>query len=92
VSGLSSIIEIIATVENFFNDVLQRPGVIVGVLREEDLCKVQIEVAEDVEYMRKRARDDMLALYEVIVDAGLNILSFERKHLRERNSTDISHG
>lgn len=80
----------VAVVEKFFKEVLFRPGVVVGVLVEEDLWKVQIEVPEEVEYMRKRARDDMLAMYEVSVDKNLNILAFERKYLRERNSTEIS--
>jgi hypothetical protein len=69
--------------------VLKRPGVIVGILRDQDLWKVQIEVAEEVEYMRKRAQDDLLAMYEVTVNNDLEILSFERKYLRERDSTDI---
>jgi hypothetical protein len=84
------IVEVVTTVEKFFSNVLKRPGVVVGVLREEDLWKVQIEVAEEVEYMRQRARDDLLAMYEVAVNNDLQILSFERKYLRERDSIDIS--
>lgn len=84
-----NIIEVVSTVEKFFSDVLKRPGVIVGILRDQDLWKVQIEVAEEVEYMRKRAQDDLLAMYEVTVNNDLEILSFERKYLRERDSTDI---
>lgn len=83
------IVELVATVDNFFNNVLKRPGIIVGVLRDEDLWKVQIEVAEEVEYMRQRAQDDLLAMYEVVVNSDLHILSFERKYMRERDSTDI---
>ncbi|SFQ98597.1 gas vesicle protein GvpO [Desulfoscipio geothermicus] len=84
-----NIIEVVSTVEKFFSDVLKRPGVIVGILRDQDLWKVQIEVAEEVEYMRKRAQDDLLAMYEVTVNNDLEILAFERKYLRERDSTDI---
>ncbi|MFA7467187.1 MAG: gas vesicle protein GvpO [Desulfotomaculaceae bacterium] len=84
------IIEVVATAEQFFKDVLQKPGVVVGVSREDDSWKVQIEVAEEVEYMRKRARDDLLALYEVFIDDNLEITAFERKSMRERNSTSIN--
>jgi len=83
------LVEIVATVENFFSVVLKKPGIVVGVLRDEELWKVQIEVAEEVEYMRQRARDDLLAIYEVAVNSDLQILSFERKYMRERNSIDI---
>ncbi|WP_092472210.1 gas vesicle protein GvpO [Desulfotruncus arcticus] len=84
-----NIIEVVATVENFFNDVIKKPGVVIGVLRDTDIYKVQIEVPEEVEYMRRRAKDDLLAIYEVVVDSDLEILSFERKHLRERTSINI---
>ncbi len=83
------IVEVVTTVEDFFNSVLKRPGIVVGVLRDEDLWKVQIEVAEEVEYMRQRARDDLLAMYEVAVNSDLQIMSFERKYMRERDSIDI---
>lgn len=83
------IAELVGAVEDFFRDVLKKPGVVVGVLNDQDVWKVQIEVAEEVEYMRKRAKDDLLAVYEVTVDRQMEILSFERKFLRERASTDI---
>lgn len=68
---------------------MRKPGTVVSVLNDQDVWKVQIEVAEEVEYMRKRAKDDLLAIYEVTVDRQMEILFFERKFLRERTSTDI---
>ncbi len=79
----------VAIVENFFKDIIKKPGVVIGVVRDSDIYKVQIEVPEEVEYMRRRAKDDLLAIYEVAVDSNLEIISFERKHLRERTSINI---
>ena len=79
----------VATVENFFKDVIKKPGVVIGVARDTDIYKVQIEVPEEVEYMRRRAKDDILAIYEVAVDNNMEIISFERKYLRERTSISI---
>lgn len=80
---------VVASAEAFFKEILHKPGVIVGVMREQDLWKVQIEVPEEVEYMRKRAQDDLMAIYELSIDDNLDVVSFQRKHLRERGSTDI---
>lgn len=79
----------VATVENFFKDIIKKPGVVIGVARDTDIYKVQIEVPEEVEYMRRRAKDDILAIYEVAVDNNMEIISFERKYLRERTSISI---
>jgi hypothetical protein len=79
--------KVIQTVADFFSESLQKPGVVIGVLPEQDGWKVDIEVAEEVEYMRKRARNDLMAIYEVLVNDNLEITGFERKTLRERSST-----
>lgn len=50
------------------------------------MWKVKIEVPEEVEYMRKKALDDLMAIYEVLVNSELQVVSFERIALRERDS------
>ncbi|BAF58614.1 hypothetical protein PTH_0433 [Pelotomaculum thermopropionicum SI] len=78
--------KVITVVTEFFNEVLKKSGSVIAVAPQQDEgWKVQIEVAEDTEYMRKRARDDLMALYEVTVDRELQITSFERLSLRERD-------
>lgn len=80
------ITKVIDTVQKFFCETLDKPGKIIGVLRENGFWKVKIEVAEEVEYMRKRAHDDLMAIYEVLVDQNLELFSFDRIALRERDS------
>lgn len=77
---------VIDTVQNFFTDTLNKQGTVIGVKKEDDLWRVQIEVAEDVEYMRKRARDDLMAIYEVGVTLNFEVLDFERKSMRPRDN------
>jgi len=84
------ILKIINIVKDFFSEVLKKPGDVIAVYPQPDEgWKVHIEVPEDSEYMRKRARDDLMALYEVLVDKEFQILGFERLSLRERNANNI---
>jgi len=78
--------KVINTVQDFFNEELEKPGKIIGVIKEDDYWKVKIEVPEEVEYMRKRAQDDLMAIYEVHVDNNFEVTSFDRIALRERDS------
>jgi hypothetical protein len=77
---------VIDLVQKFFSSTLNKQGTVIGVRKEEDLWRVQIEVAEDVEYMRKRARDDLMAIYEVGVTLNFEVLDFERKSMRPRDT------
>lgn len=79
--------KVIQIVNDFFSETLRKPGVVISVLPEQYGWKVDIEVAEEVEYMRKRARNDLMAIYEVLVNDNLEVTGFERKTLRERSST-----
>jgi len=81
--------QVIDTVCSFFATELQKPGQIIAVFGEPEGWRVQIEVAEEVEYMRRRGRDDILAIYEVLVNPSLEIMGYERKSLRERNSVRL---
>lgn len=80
------LIKVIQVVEKFFSETLGRSGKIIGITPDSQLWKVKIEVPEEVEYMRKKALDDLMAIYEVAVDNDLQIVSFERTALRERDS------
>ncbi len=78
--------KVINAVHKFFSEVLDKPGKVIGVIKHSDGWEVKIEVAEEVEYMRKKAQDDLMAIYEVIVDNNIEVVSFERVALRERDS------
>ncbi|HUW63350.1 MAG TPA: gas vesicle protein GvpO [Spirochaetia bacterium] len=80
------LMKVIQVVQRFFSETLDRSGRIIGVSPDSDIWKVKIEVPEEVEYMRKKALDDLMAIYEVFVDSKLQIVSFERVALRERDS------
>jgi hypothetical protein len=80
------IVKIIQVVQTFFTQTLNRPGKIIGITPDANNWKVKIEVPEEVEYMRKKALDDLMAIYEVLVDSHLQVTSFERIAMRERDS------
>ncbi len=77
---------VIDAVQSFFVTNLNKQGTVIGVKKEADIWRVQIEVAEDVEYMRKRARDDLMAIYEVGVSLDFEVIDFERKTMRSRDN------
>ncbi|MDD4239278.1 MAG: gas vesicle protein [Desulfotomaculaceae bacterium] len=79
----------IEAVQHFFCEVLGKPGRIVGCSRGEDCWKVQIEVPEEVEYMRRHAKGDLMAIYDVLVNHDYEVISFERVALMERGSLII---
>lgn len=79
--------KVIDTVQNFFKNTLYKEGTVIGVKKEDDRWKVQIEVAEDVEYMRKRARDDIMVVYEVSVTLNYEVHDFERISMRPRDTS-----
>ena len=81
--------KIIKVVQQFFCEVLGKPGKIVGVSREEDCWKVKIEVPEEVEYMRRHAKGDLMAIYDVFVDNSYEVITFDRVALMERGSLII---
>lgn len=81
---------VVTTVNNFFAEELKRPGEVIGVTKTENGWKVLIEVIEEDEYMRVRAKDDLLATYEVELDDNLEVLGFQRVGLRERDEIPAS--
>lgn len=86
-----SITKIVTEVKFFFEQVLGRQAHVIGVERAEEGWAIQVETVEESEYMRARAMDDIVGLYEVKMNNNLEIISYERIALRERaviNSDD----
>lgn len=63
----------------YFKTILKKSGSIVGITEAEDGWKVELET---VDYPGA-GFDPTLGLYEVMVDRGLEILSYRRTHLRK---------
>lgn len=77
------------TVLKFFNtDLHKRSGEIVGVSKTDEGWKVEIEVIEESEYMRKHGRNDLMALYEVNLSNELDVLGYARMSTRERGKVE----
>jgi phenylpyruvate tautomerase PptA (4-oxalocrotonate tautomerase family) len=85
---MSKVAQVVATVTAFFEEVLGKAAVVLAVSEDErGMWVAKAEVPEEVEYMRKRARDDLMGLYQVTLDNGFNVVGYERIAIRERNNT-----
>jgi len=77
--------QLVNDVKTFFQSVLEKEANVIGVRRRENGWMVQVETIEDSDYQRRRALDDVVGLYEVEVNANLEILGYKRIGLRERD-------
>jgi hypothetical protein len=83
------IMEVVDTVNEFFEKYIAPPHKVVGVEADEESgWKVTIEVTEEKEYMKRYAKDEMLGVYEVHVDEDKEITSYTRTHMRYRSSLE----
>lgn len=80
--------DVIKATLKFFEDALEKVGRVIEINKNEDGWNLRVEVLEESEYMRRRGRGDLLAIYEVKVDNELNIASYIRKSMRERESLE----
>lgn len=80
--------DVIKATLKFFEDALEKVGRVIEVNKNKDGWNLRVEVLEESEYMRRRGRGDLLAIYEVKVDNDLNIASYIRKSMRERESLE----
>ncbi|HEU5140853.1 MAG TPA: gas vesicle protein GvpO [Bacillales bacterium] len=79
--------EIMQTVNDFFSENVAPPHKITSLEKAGDEgWKVIIEVIEEREYMRKYAKDEMLGIYEVLLNTEKEVTSFTRKSIRYRSA------
>ena len=79
------------TVTKFFEEVLDKSGRVIAVESDaEGGWRVLVETVEESEYMRRLGKSDMLGLYEVHLDTNLEIVSYNRKGLKERTALEMS--
>ena len=80
-------------VVRFFEEVLDKPGRLIAVEPDsEGGWRALVETVEESEYMRRLGRSEMMGLYEVQVDSELEIVSYNRKGLKERTALEMGVG
>lgn len=79
----------IQLVRDFFQNNLCKEANVIGVIRSQDTWSVEVETVEDSEYLRRRAQDDIMAVYEVEVDNSGQIVKYQRKGLRSRSQLEF---
>ncbi|WP_201714559.1 gas vesicle protein GvpO [Rossellomorea arthrocnemi] len=79
--------EIMNSVTDFFNEHVAPVHKITSVeLTEDEGWKLQVEVIEEKEYMKKYAKDEMLGTYDVILNKEKEVISFKRRDIRYRSA------
>lgn len=79
--------EIIGNVTEFFNEFVAPVHKITAVEKgEEPGWKLTVEVIEEKEYMKKYAKDEMLGIYDVLLNGEKEITSYKRRDIRYRSS------
>lgn len=71
-------------VKEFLLEVFGKNAEIIAVMAIENGWKVTAEMVLDEEYTNKRARNDLVYVFEVITDKQQNVISYERTRIRER--------
>lgn len=80
--------KVVKEVKLFFQNNFGKIGDVIGVQKVEDGWTAEIEVIEDEEYLKKHARNGIIALYEIKLTANFEVIHYERKSLRERGKFD----
>ncbi|AZB44159.1 MULTISPECIES: gas vesicle protein GvpO [Bacillaceae] len=78
--------EVMKSLNEFFSEHIAPPHKITSIEPTEEGCKAVVEVVEEREYMRKYAKDEMLGVYDVTLDAEYDVTSYTRKSLRPRSA------
>ncbi|TCO77909.1 gas vesicle protein GvpO [Marinisporobacter balticus] len=78
----------IEELKNFFYDLFDRDSRITSIMPSEDGYDAELEIVQEDEYMRKRGRKDIIAVYEAKMDNNFKVISYNRKELKERGSIE----
>ena len=68
----------------FFEQTFGSPVEVVGIVYNNEGFEVTVEMLNDGEYTKKRIRNDLIAVYKVLVSERYEVLSFTREEIRER--------
>ncbi|RJX27446.1 MAG: gas vesicle protein GvpR [Dethiobacter sp.] len=83
---MSTLEQVLSKVVTFFDDIYHREAHVLEVSPEGNGWHIKVEIIEEDEYMRKRAKRDLLGVYDVILNQDFEVISFERKELKERGT------
>ncbi|MGC7873196.1 gas vesicle protein GvpO [Desulfosporosinus sp. SYSU MS00001] len=78
--------QIISLVKQFSATALETKGRVISIEKKEDGWLAILETVEESDYMRQRALNDIIGLYELKINEHLEIVSYKRIGLRERTS------
>jgi Gas vesicle synthesis protein GvpO len=79
--------KIIGNVTEFFNEYVAPVHKITSVEESENNgWKLTVEVIEEKEYMKKYAKDEMLGVYDVFLNAEKEVTSYKRRDIRYRSA------
>lgn len=81
-----SIREIVMEVNKFFEEILRKQAHVIKVEPGQNGWLIEVETIEDSDYMRRRALDDVMGLYEVEMNEQYEITCYRRISLRERDA------
>ncbi|SFE92558.1 Gas vesicle synthesis protein GvpO [Alteribacillus iranensis] len=81
--------DIIQSLNVFFEKHISPIHRITSIVKKEEQWEARVEVIEEKEYMKKYGRDQIIGVYVVQLDENLDIISFERIHMRPRTATRV---
>lgn len=80
------IIKILEVVKTFFGLYIRPVHKITHIHKTDKGWELTVEVIEEKEYMKAHAKDELVGVYSVLMNAELEIISFQRKSLRARGA------
>lgn len=83
-----SLKDINSKVKEFLYELLEKNAEIISIISGDDGWKVKAELLMDEEYTKSRGRNDLLYIFEIILDRDQNIISYERINIRERGKIE----
>ncbi|MGD6872904.1 gas vesicle protein GvpO [Sutcliffiella horikoshii] len=79
--------KIMGNVADFFNEFVAPLHKITSVEQSDNEgWKLTVEVIEEKEYMKKYAKDEMLGIYDVLLNKDKEVVSYKRRDIRYRSS------
>ena len=71
-------------VNDFFKNFLGKEGNVIKITKKEEEWETMIEVPEEKEYTKKHAKTDLKAVYRVLLNRELEIVSYNKIKVIEK--------
>lgn len=79
--------KIINSTEKFFKQICNHPIEVIGMIPNNEGWELTVEILTDTEYTQKRVRNDLIAVFRVLVSAEGEVISYTREAIRERGKS-----